>query len=372
MPKQYKYRRTLTIDGRKYQIYADTKVELGQKIEKKKREVEERKRLRSGYITLREWSEICIDTYKTGLTDKSRRTFEDIVRIHINDYIGDLDIKDITPLDCQRVLNKVDGKSTTLIDYVYQGLRFLFRHAVTNKYILEDPTVSLRKPKGTRGSRRALTPEERAAVISVASRSPRYYQYLLMMLCGCRPSEATAATGSDIQEITDFASGETYYVLHIRGTKTKNSDRYVPIPPELLDLIIDTPPTMRIAHSDAGKPIDDNNWRRWKFFSYHVNIEMGAETYRNAIIKEKTLPGFVPYCLRHEYCTELARRGIDIRTAQKLMGHADIRMTANIYTNLDKSDVLSAARILTEPSGNTKGNTPGNNFIHQKSTKFAK
>jgi site-specific recombinase XerD len=52
-----------------------------------------------------------------------------------------------------------------------------------------------------------------------------------------------------------------------------------------------------------------------------------------------TRPDIVPYCLRHEYCTELARRGVDIRIAQKLMGHADVHMTANIYTNLSREDV---------------------------------
>lgn len=370
MSKQYKYRKTLTIDGRKYQIYADTKVELGQKIEKKKHEVREKKRLRSGYITLREWSEICIDTYKIGLKDSSKDTFEHIVKKHILEPIGDLPLKSITPLDCQRVMNGMDGRSKTLINYVYQGMRFLFRHAVANRYIAEDPTNGLVKPRGTSGSRRALLPEERAVVIEVASGSPKYYHYLLMMLCGCRPGEAAEAKGADLQTITDFKTGETYTVLHIRGTKTKNSDRFVPVPPELLDLIKDTPPDMYIAHTDDGRRISGHERRRWLQFKYHLNIFLGAKTYRNAIVKEAVAPGLLPYCLRHEYCTELARRGIDIRIAQKLMGHADIRMTANIYTNLDQNDVLSAAMVLSKPSGNDKGNTPGNNFSHQKSTFF--
>ena len=38
---------------------------------------------------------------------------------------------------------------------------------------------------------------------------------------------------------------------------------------------------------------------------------------------------FVPYDLRHTYCTDLARAGVDIRTAQKLMGHANISVTAD-------------------------------------------
>ena len=68
-------------------------------------------------------------------------------------------------------------------------------------------------------------------------------------------------------------------------------------------------------------------------------------------------PDLVAYCLRHEYCTELARKGVDIRQAQKLMGHATIIMTANIYTNLDNSDILSAASAIGATKGVTGGGT---------------
>ena len=65
--------------------------------------------------------------------------------------------------------------------------------------------------------------------------------------------------------------------------------------------------------------------------------------YRDQLIPPYPLaPYLVPYCLRHEYCTELARKDIDLRAAQKLMGHADVKLTANIYTNLDNSAVISA------------------------------
>ena len=51
----------------------------------------------------------------------------------------------------------------------------------------------------------------------------------------------------------------------------------------------------------------------------------------------------VPYCLRHTYCTNLQKKDVDLRTAQYLMGHTDIKMTANIYTHADTSTILKAA-----------------------------
>ena len=56
-----------------------------------------------------------------------------------------------------------------------------------------------------------------------------------------------------------------------------------------------------------------------------------SRVYRNQLIPPLPLADdFVPYDLRHTYCTDLARAGVDIRTAQKLMGHANISVTADI------------------------------------------
>ena len=54
----------------------------------------------------------------------------------------------------------------------------------------------------------------------------------------------------------------------------------------------------------------------------------------------------MPYCLRHTYCTDLQKKGVDVRTAQYLMGHGAIAMTADIYTHVDDSQVLVAANAL--------------------------
>ena len=85
-----------------------------------------------------------------------------------------------------------------------------------------------------------------------------------------------------------------------------------------------------------------------------MNISMGCQVYRNQLIPPYPLADdFVPYFFRHTYCTDLATKGVDIRTAQKLMGHSDIQMTANIYTHVQANHIMAAAELL----GATKGAT---------------
>lgn len=342
--KKYKYRKRFIYAGREYNVYADTLMELGRRYSDKLHRLEEGTEIISGNTPIERWAIQCIEAYKTGQKPVTRKKYLSRVKHCILEEIGQKTVADITPMELQTVLNRQEGRSKTQINEVYQALRFIFRHAVENNLRADDPTTYLQKPAGTHTGRRALTEEERKAVLDVAKTDRRYYFYLLMMLCGCRPSEAAECTGHDI--FTEHGCN----MLHIRGTKTLFSDRLVPIPDELYKLIKRTPKKAYIACTRDGNEITNYD-RLWRSFKRQLNIYMGCKTYRNQLVPPYPLAeDLVPYCLRHEYCSDLARKGIDIRTAQKLMGHSNIEMTANIYTHVAKDDIIKAATLLATRS----------------------
>ncbi|WP_442900596.1 tyrosine-type recombinase/integrase [Gemmiger sp.] len=53
--------------------------------------------------------------------------------------------------------------------------------------------------------------------------------------------------------------------------------------------------------------------------------------------------------------TPLHRTGVDLRTAQQLLGHATIQMTAEIYTHLEAEDSLKAVHRIDEYLQKTTG-----------------
>ncbi len=346
--KAYKFTTSFTYEGKRYKVRADDPVELGMKKARKLDELKTARRILSGDMTLTEWAGRCIPAYKTGQGEETRRKFEARVRSCILDVLGDYPLKKIRPLDVQDCMNRQTGMSPTQVSEVYYALKFLFRKAYTNRLIAVDPAEDLEKPKAKpREHRRALTPEEREHFIRVGLTDRRFLVFLLMLGCGCRPSEASMAQGRDLS-VRDGVP-----VLHIRGTKTKSADRDVPIPPWLWEAVKDTPPFEYIAPTATGHIIDQSQRRRiWKAYCRAINIDMGAKLYRNALVPPLPLaPDLVPYCLRHEYCTDLARRGVDIRIAQKLMGHSTISLTADIYTNLSGDDVAAVGRDLYKGEG---------------------
>jgi integrase len=56
--------------------------------------------------------------------------------------------------------------------------------------------------------------------------------------------------------------------------------------------------------------------------------------------------------LRVSYATSLARAGVPLAQAQRLMRHSDPKLTANVYTRLELSDARAAvAKIDVAPAG---------------------
>ena len=179
----------------------------------KKRDIEEGKVAVSSNMTVSAWAYKAVDTYKTNQKEITKSKYVDRMRHCILEQIGNMPLKSVKPIHCQEVLNRQTGKSKTQVNEVYQTLKFIFSTAYNNGLLAADPSAKIVKPSYITGHRRAITDQERAALLQVAETDPRFNLFLLMLFCGCRPSEAMAAQGQDIQQI------DGYPVLHIRGRK---------------------------------------------------------------------------------------------------------------------------------------------------------
>lgn len=353
--KQGTITRSFTFNNKRYYVTGKTEKEVMMKLANKLRDLEEGVIVISGTMTVREWAYRAVEAYKTNQAEITRKKYLQRMKHCVLEHIGSLQLKQVKPLHCQQVLNMQEGLSRTQVNEVYQTLKFIFKTAVDNELIAKSPAENLTKPSYKSGSRRAITAQERKHLISVCDGDRRFTLFLLMLYCGCRPSEAREAMGKDIRKI------EGQPVLHIRGTKTANADRFVPLPDILYRRIKNTPSLDYISPNEAGKKHDSSSYKRLCNRLYReMNISMGCRVYRNRLIPPYPLAGdFVPYNLRHTYCTDLQKQGIDIRTAQYLMGHADIQMTANIYTHADNSIIIEAAKLI---NGTTVGTTPDTAF----------
>lgn len=54
------------------------------------------------------------------------------------------------------------------------------------------------------------------------------------------------------------------------------------------------------------------------------------------------------HALRHTYATRLFERGVPLKTVQKLLGHASIKITADIYTHVMRTEKIEAVEKLND------------------------
>lgn len=290
-------------------------------------------------MLFRDWADIALKTYKPNVSPRYMVQIRNRLDNHILPVIGQIPLKRITLIECQQILNQVSHLSKSTITKLSQELHFYFQTAVDSGKLQRNPADKLTRPKGYSNKRRSLTEEERAAFLKVAKKEPRFILFELMLYCGCRPAEAAEVKYEDVIRIDKIP------FLHIRGTKTANSDRFVPIPKELQGRLCKKRLRGFCAVTERGTHHGETSYKRLtNRLKREMNIAMGAKLYRNKIIIPALADDFVPYLFRHTYCTDLKKKGVDVRIAKDLMGHADIKTTANIYDHSDGDTLMLAAK----------------------------
>ena len=340
--KTYKYKKSFVFEGKRYYVRADSMEELYEKKALKLRDLEEGRMEISKNMLFKDWAIECVETYKTNLNDRGKADMVLRLKKHCFPVIGSLQLKKITPMHCQKIMNAQADMSFSHIQKVSQDLHFIFEKAVRNHLLMENPMDAVVKPKGIKGSRRSLTETETKHFLQLTQGNTTFILFELMYYCGCRPSEAMDLQRKDIEYINGTL------MLHIHGTKTANADRYVPFPAVLFRKVEKYSPFDLLAPNEANNRHSESSYNRLTArLKRELNISMGCKVYRNALVPPLPLAAdFVPYDFRHTYCTNLAKSGVDIRTAQRLMGHANIQITANIYTHVDINDICKAGEQL--------------------------
>lgn len=319
----YQYRKTFTYRGKRYDVKADSHDELLQKIAEKKFLLSKGINKESN-IKTQEYTKMWLETFKKPYVSQSTFTSYTYSIKCINRYIGTRNLRDVNSIDIQEMITKEfeRGLSKSFISKLINTTRQVFRQAYADEVINRDPSVSIRRPKQEYGKGRALTDEELKAVIEVAQNHRHGLWILTMLYTGMRPNETARLRKCDIKD----------GVMHIRGTKTKKSDRYIPLPKPLEGKFDNFKANDLIFGKLNGKPTDNHLREKWwRGFKRDLDIYLGAKTYRNKIVESVLSPTLTLYCLRHTFGTNGQANGIPIDVLADLMGHEKIETTRKYY-----------------------------------------
>ena len=332
---------TFTYEGKRYYAYGKTQREADRAADRKLRELEAGRKLRKGSCTVEEWAYQWLENYKDGTVgDAWYRDMDGLIRNHIVPEIGGMRLKDVKPMHINGLLNKHLEMSDSHMKKLVIVLKQIFDSAEENDYIAKDPAKRIKAPqKPKKSTYRTITEHERELTIRTAEKYPDEGLFFLIMLyCGLRPQEVSRLIFSDYDK-----SARTISVSRARkadgstaGPKSDSGVRDVPVPDylaEKLDALRGAPGDL-IVTSEKGRPLTKTSQKRlWHKFKRKMDIENGAELFRNHVTESTLAEDLVPYCYRHTYCTDLQDAGVPVTVAQRLMGHSSIKVTADIYTH---------------------------------------
>ncbi len=346
------YRATGTVNGVRYNLKSKNQEKLKAKVHAKERELEDGNGIVEPTVTVRDWGERWRETYKTGLRQASAERLKGQLENHVYPHIGQLRVKDVRPINCQGCLNAMSGKGRDTVKKVRSVLHAMFTAAVANRLVKYNPAESLELPDcAEEQTHRSITERERTIQTHYAG------AWVLTMLCtGLRSEETAPLTGADIIDgrirINKALDART---SEIKPPKSNAGYRSIPIPQILADALPEAGPFEPLFQQQSynktayhGKMLTAQVMQTWWKHFREAMAASEQELIEKKELKPLTeaLPPIVPYDLRHTFCTDLERAGVPINIASKLMGHANISVTAKIYTHTQQDTIDQAAAAL--------------------------
>lgn len=277
-------------------------------------------------------------------------------------FITDKPISEVTPTDISKFYQQYAGKSASTIHSIRDTLKGVFKAAYADGIIKKDPTSSITPPKGSKGTHRAITEEERTLIHTVDHRLRP--AVMVMLYAGLRKGEAMALQierdiNFDLRTVTVreavrfSADGKPM----ITSPKTEAGVRIIP----LLDILAAELKNKHglLCPAASSGLMTQSAWERaWDSYLYALGKKKNGCSRRWA--KGPWLPVTIrAHDLRHSFCTMLYDAGVDLKSAMLWMGHADQTMTMQIYTHLSNQRRIEAENALRNAEKRLLGSQNG-------------
>lgn len=291
---------------------------------------------------------------KKDITPQTSRSYDTAIRQLSREPFAERKIRDIKSSDAQLFVVSMyeNGRSKSTIQQIIIILKFSFQMACDEEILIKNPfqfRLSRYVPE-TRKTRKPLTSSQQENLLAFMENSHVYSRYFdivnVLLWTGMRVSEFCGLTINDI----DFEHQRIrvdhqlifygYECAHISKTKTAKGIRYIPITDKIISSLT------RLIDKSKINPVVNNidgytdfiaikpNGRFHSCYSIESVFRKLSKAY-NTANPDDPIEYLSPHVLRHTFCTNMAKAGMDVKNLQYIMGHASVNVTLNVYTHSD-------------------------------------
>lgn len=277
--------------------------------------------------------------------------YEALYRLYIADCpFSGMRLVDIKALQVQSHYNCLLEKTTAKnIHQLHKQLNKFFNYCIKTDMLTRNPLLGVELPKllKTTELNTALHDCDIQKLVAACKNNMKYFPFVFACFTGLRAGELLALTYRDLDLTTDMINVEKsvkYLTLDgkfqflLSNVKTGAGVRRVPILAELKPLLLEHIKNLSVSDDRLLFPSATGTYRE------HSNF---LQAFKRLCNKLEIRTGCTIHSLRHTFCTILARRGVSLLDASRLMGHSNVNITAKIYSHITDADKKNAVQKLS-------------------------
>lgn len=338
-------------------VYAKTKKELELKITEITQELNSGIAVWENGMTFSELADIWINQYNPTASERWRYSHDLQLKKHLLPYIGSISIKDLRQIHLQTIISKLarQNYATHTMKQIKQTAVRIMKVAVDSDLIMRNPFAGVSVPIKEPDERQPLTQEQ----IKLVTENWRGHRMgiagMIMLYAGLRKGELLALTWEDIDlDNRIITVNKSLSCLcnksRIKQPKTKSGFRKVPIPNKLFAVLDEVKKASgNVCTSAEGEQMTEMAYKRaWESYMKYLNTCAGGTMGSGKRKASWEMEKFTAHMMRHTYATMLFDANVDVKSAQRFLGHSDIEVTLNIYTHLSKFKEEQAINALNQ------------------------
>lgn len=304
-------------------------------------------------ITFRDAAEAWEREYRESCNIRTWNNYRPHFQILL-DKFADSALLSITALDIIQDLQraKAQGYSRTIVNTRRTLFNNIFNYSVGQGWIPYNICNGIPLPKGLPSAKRSAPTDEQIKIILENWGKPFGFFAMLLLCTGLRKGEALALLKTDIKD-GEITVNKSLTLLDgqqpkVKEPKSEAGKRTVPIVS-----ILQAPLDEYLAHLDGNIlfPSRSYNGSPGNGYMSESNYDTAWAAYTKAV----GLDGLTAHQLRHGTATLLYEAGVDIYTAQKILGHAKVNTTMEIYTELREKKEKQSIQLLDKYMGQLVG-----------------
>lgn len=324
--------------------------------------------IESDNTLLKDYLNNWLETYiKPNRKDNTYYRYKGIIQNAINPVIGSIQLRNLKPIHIEKMLNynKERGLKNTTLQNIFTALNSSLNRALKLQLINNNVCKFVDRPKRERFVAETLSIEEFHTILNSLNNED-FRDYIMKLALtmtlelGLRRGELSGLTWDNIDFKNNKIKIENNFIktnagVKVTTPKTEESKRTLVVSGSLISMLKEHKKILLQNKINYGEFYTNENILDEKKYDFvfiwesGIYIDPNYWTHRfSRVLKKLSINKKIRWHdLRHTNATLLLSQGVNFKTIQIRLGHADINTTLNIYSHVTEEMQREASEKIT-------------------------